>query len=58
MFTEKLLFYNLHVALCYTIEVTTIKQATILEEEVTRIAIIVVMAIQVNRQVTAIQYVR
>ena len=39
-------------------EVTTIKQATILEEKVTRIAIIVVMAIQVNRQVTAIQYVR
>ena len=41
-----------------TIEVTTIKQATILEEKVTRIAIIMVMAIQVNRQVTAIQHIR
>ena len=35
-----------------------LKQATILEEKVTRIAIIMVMAIQVNRQVTAIQHVR
>ena len=41
-----------------TIEVTTIKQATILEGEVTRIAIIVVMAIQVNKQVTAVQYIK
>ena len=41
-----------------TIEVTTTKQATILVEEVTRTAIIMVMAIQVSRQVTAIQYVR
>ena len=32
--------------------------ATILEGEFTRIAIIVVMAIQVNRQVTSVQYVR
>ena len=41
-----------------TIEVTTIKQATILEGEVTKIAIIAVMAIQVNKQVTAVQYIR
>ena len=40
------------------IEVTTIKQATILEEEVTKITIIMVMANQDNRQVTAVQYVR
>ena len=40
------------------IEVTTIKQATILEGEVTKIAIIMVMANQDNRQVTAVQYVR
>ena len=39
-------------------EVTTIKQATTLEGEVTRITIIVVMAIQVNRQVTAVQCIR
>ena len=40
------------------IEVTTIKQSTILEGEVIKIAIIVVMAIQVNKQVTAVQYIR
>ena len=41
-----------------TIEVTTIKQSTILEGEVIKIAIIVVRAIQVNKQVTAVQYIR
>ena len=50
--------YNQRVIIEATIEVTTIKQATILKREVTRIAIIVVMAIQVNRQVTAVQYLR
>ena len=39
-------------------EVTTIKQATILEGEVTKITIIMVMANQDNRQVTVVQYVR
>ena len=41
-----------------TIEVTTIKQTTVLEGEVTKMVIIVVIAIQDNRQVTAVQYVR
>ena len=41
-----------------TIEVTTIKQATILEGEVTKITIIMLMANQDNRQVTAVQYIR
>ena len=41
-----------------SIEVTIIKQATILEKKVTRIAIIMVMTIQINKQITAIQYVR
>ena len=41
-----------------TTEVTTIKQAIILKEEVTKVAIIVVMAIQDIRQVTAVQHKR
>ena len=41
-----------------TIEVTTIKQTTVLKGEVTKMVIIVVMAIQDSRQVTAVQYVR
>ena len=41
-----------------TIEATTIKQTMVLEGEVTKIIIIVVIAIQDNRQVTAVQYVR
>ena len=41
-----------------TIEVTTIKQTTVLEGEVTKMVIIVVIAIQDNRQVTAVQSIR
>ena len=40
------------------IEVTTIKQTTVLEGEVTKMVIIMVMVIQDNRQVTAVRYIR
>ena len=39
-------------------EATTIKQATILKGEVTKITIIMVIANQGNRQVTTVQYIR
>ena len=41
-----------------TIEVTTIKQTMVLKGEVTKMVIIVVIAVQDNRQVTAVWYVR
>ena len=40
------------------IEVTTIKQTTVLEGQVTKMVIIVVIAIQDNRQVTTFRYKR
>ena len=41
-----------------TIEVTTTKQATIPEGKVIKLVIVVAIAIQVNRWVTIIQYIR
>ena len=41
-----------------TVEVNTIKQTMVPKGEVTKLVIIVVMAIQDNKQVTAVQYVR